>query len=151
MTEVWSNHKPEKQPCGCGCGATGSPKKNGHIKRVCKCVSCRNGNNSRRGKGSQRTFQKVAGIKQARFRGLNGNEEAWRDYFRWEHKDGAQVRPVVTAYLRCVKQIDANHAIGDPRPRAVGISCDGHRLVIVSAEDWGKHVAPRLNEEDGAA
>lgn len=149
--EVVSNLKPDPEPCACGCGLTGSPKKNGHIKRLCRCLSCRNGGNARRGKGSQREFQKIAKIRPARFRAMNGNEEAWRDYFRWEHKDGAQVRPVVTAYKRCVGQIDRSNSIGDTRPRAVGVSCDGVRLVIVSAEDWGAHVAPRLNDEDGAA
>ncbi len=93
---------------------------------------------------AQRQFQKAAGIKQARFRGINGNEEGWRDYFAWEHKAGAQVRPVISAYRRCREQVEANRSIGDPRPVAIGVSYDHVQLVIVSAEDWASHVAPAL-------
>lgn len=148
---VETNFKPEPQPCACGCGLTGSPKKNGHIKRSCKCISCRNGRNSKRGKRSQREFQKTAGIKQAAFRGANGNEESWRDHFRWEHKDGAQVRPVVTAYLRCKTQADSSLAIGDPRPFALGVTVGKLRLVVIDAEDWNRHIVPLLDEYGGVA
>lgn len=144
---VEPNLKPDPQPCACGCGLYGSAKKDGHIKRLCRCPRCIGGNNRRRGVKRQREFQKIAGIKQAAFRGANGNEESWRDYWRWEHKDGAQVRPVVTAYDRCKAQSAVNHAYGDPRPFALGVSVGNRRLVVVEAEDWAKHVAPHFAEE----
>jgi hypothetical protein len=146
MAEPFSNLKPVV-PCACGCGLEGYAKKNGHVKRLCRCRACIGGQNRTRGMSSQRQFQKIAGIKQASWRGANGNEESWRDPFCWEHKDGAQVRPVVTAYRRIRNQIEANRAIGDHRPAAVGVSVDGLRLVIVAAEDWAVHVAPRFTEE----
>ena len=132
--------------CSCGCGIHGSPKKNGHVKRLCKCPACIGGQNRRRGIKRQREFQKVAGIKQAAFRGANGNEESWRDYWIWEHKDGAQVRPVATAYLRCKAQAATNGAVGDPRPFALGVSVGNLRLVVVEAADWATHVAPFYEE-----
>lgn len=134
--------------CVCGCGVHGSPKRSGHVKRqrLCRCPACVGGQNRRRGMSSQRKFQKAAGIRESAFRGANGNEESWRDAFRWEHKDGAQVRPVATAYLRCRAQADQNLAYGDPRPFAMGVTVGGLRLVVVEADTWAAHVAPLLGD-----
>lgn len=142
--------EPDFKPmgeCACGCGLEGYVKKNGHIKRLCRCRACLGGQNRKRGMTSQRQFQKIAGIKQAAWRGANGNEETWRDVFLWEHKDGAQVRPVVTAYRRIRAQIEASRSIGDHRPAAAGVSADGMRLVILTAEDWATHVVPLFYDE----
>lgn len=146
------NDRPMAGPtyvdCPCGCGAHGTAKKkNGHVARKCSCASCRNGNNRRRGMTAQRAFQKAAGIKQAVHRSINGNEEAWRDFFRWEHKaDGRHAKPVVTSFLSMEAQANLAKAVGDPRPMAAGVTYNGVRLVIVRAEDWATHVAPRLDE-----
>jgi hypothetical protein len=145
VTDVTPRLKADPAPCECGCGSIGRPTKTGHP-RQCPCPRCRGGRNRRKGMTAQRRFQKAAGIKQARFRGINGNEEGWRDYFNWEHKEGRQVGPVITAYRRCRKQVEANRARGDNRPIAVGASYDGEQVVIVRATDWATHVAPRLEE-----
>lgn len=151
MTDHVNFLKPGPVECSCGCQVVGSPKKDGHIKRLCRCPRCIGGQNRRRGIKRQREFQKAAGIKQAAFRGANGNEESWRDHFRWEHKDGAQVRPVVTAYDKCKRQSDANLAIGDPRPFALGVSVGPRRLVVIEADVWARHIVPLLEEYGGVA
>lgn len=159
MTSASENAMPRpvktnfKQPCPCDypkCDKTGSPtKKVGHV-RGCPCPRCGGSRNRRNGLNEQRAFAKAAGIVRASFRGANGNEEAWGDPLRWEHKAGAQVRPVVTAYRRARRQSEASRAVGDTRPFALGVSVDDERLVVLTAEDWGAYIAPRLHE-DGAA
>ncbi len=136
--------KPDPVPCECGCGSIGRPTKGTGHPRQCPCPRCRGGRNRRKGMAAQRKFQKAAGITTARFRGINGNEEGWRDYWAWEHKEGAQVRPVITAYRRYRVQVEANRAIGDNRPVAIGATYDGVQLVIVTADDWARHVVPAL-------
>jgi hypothetical protein len=136
--------KADPEPCPCGCGVVGRPTKGTGHPRNCACPRCRGGRNRRKGMTAQRQFQKAAGIKQARFRGINGNEEGWRDYWAWEIKSGSQVRPVITAYRKCRAQVEANRALGDNRPVAIGASYDGEEVVIVRAEEWATHVAPML-------
>jgi hypothetical protein len=144
VTDVTPRLKADPAPCECGCEVVGRPTKGtGHV-RGCSCPRCRGGRNRRKGMTAQRQFQKAAGIKQARFRGINGNEEGWRDYWAWEIKSGSQVRPVITAYRKCRAQVEANRALGDNRPVAIGASYDGEEVVIVRASEWAKHVAPLL-------
>lgn len=144
---VQPNFKP---PCPCGherCDRAGSPtSKTGHV-RLCPCPRCGGSRNRRNGLNAQRDFARTAGIVRASFRGSNGNEEAWGDPLRWEHKAGAQVRAVVTAYLKARKQSEASRAHGDHRPFALGVTVDDVRLVVLTAEDWGERIAPLLAEE----
>lgn len=142
---------PVRVPCACGCSVEGTPKRKAskdslHHAHLCKCRSCIGTRNRRGGMKAQRKFQKEAKIKQAAWRGANGNEESWRDPFRWELKSGAQVRPAVTAYLRQRQQAEANRPVGDVRPFAAGMSYSGTSIVCVSAADWASHVAPLLEE-----
>jgi hypothetical protein len=141
---------PIKCQCPCGhegCDKFGTPTKRiGHV-RGCPCPKCRGGRNRRNGMRSQREFQKNAGIKQSAFRGAIGNEESWRDPFRWEHKaDARHAKPVVTAWRNVHAQIEKNNVIGDPRPAAAGFTYDGVQLVVVDAETWRTRVAPLLEE-----
>lgn len=141
----------ERCPCPCGCGVVSvllrKPLANGELHvRGCKCRPHMGSRNRRSGMAAQRKFQKQAGIKQASWRGANGNEESWRDYWRFEVKSGGQVRPAVTAYLRQRQQADANRPVGDVRPFAAGMTYSGTSIVCVSAADWAAHVAPLLEE-----
>jgi len=137
---------PVKAYCLCGCGLFGKPNKIGHI-RLCPCKRCQGARNRRNGMKRQREFQADAGIKQAGWRGANGNEESWRDPFRWEHKaDLKHAKPVVTAWRNVRAQIEKNRTIGDPRPAAAGFTHDGVQLVVVEAETWKTYVAPLIQE-----
>ncbi len=141
---------PQKGECVCGCGKFGRPKKNGHVRGCAPCKTCQGGRNRRNGMRRQREFQKAAGIKQASWRGANGNEESWRDAFRWEHKaDNLSAKPVVNAWRRVFAQIEKNRTIGDPRPPAAGFTYEGVQLVVVEAETWKTHIAPLLAEAEG--
>jgi hypothetical protein len=142
---------PDKHPCPCGldsCGRFGKlTKKVGHV-RGCPCPRCRGGRNRQSGMRRQREFQKKAGIKQSAWRGANGNEESWRDPFRWEHKaDLRFAKPVVTAWRNVKEQVEKNSVIGDPRPIAAGFTHDGVQLVVLDAETWRTVVVPLLGEE----
>jgi len=145
VTEARNPQFKRTSPCACGCALVGIPRKNGHI-RGCVCPPCRGGRNRRNGMTAQRNFQRAAGIKEAAWKGANGNEESWRDHLVWEHKrDGVNAKPVVGAYRRMVAQIEANRAIGDVRHPACGVTYAGMQLVIVSAATWESLIVPALD------
>jgi hypothetical protein len=99
---------------------------------------------------SQRAFQRAAGIKEAAWRGANGNEESWRDHLVWEHKNDARhAKPVVTAYLGMITQINQARSLGDTRHPACGVSYKGCQLVVVSAETWEALIVPALDAMEG--
>lgn len=112
-----------KAECACGCGLYGTPKKNGHITRLCKCPSCRGRNNKRKGQSKQRAAAKAVGITINRMGA--GHEENYGGALRVEVKAGAQVGPIDTRYRAARKQSDAGKNIGDTRPFAMLAMPDG--------------------------
>ena len=107
-----SNLKP-KAECTCGCGLFGTPLKRpeGHI-RGCKCPRCMGKRNRAKGDSKARKARKALGIPGANSR----HEEIWGGDIRVEVKAGAQIKPVVTAFLKCEAQSEAARPIGDHRP-----------------------------------
>lgn len=107
-----SNLKP-KAECVCGCGLFGTPLKRpeGHI-RGCKCPRCMGKRNRAKGDSKARKARKALGIP-----GVNSrHEEIWGGDIRVEVKAGAQIKPVVTAFLKCEAQSEAARPFGDHRP-----------------------------------
>ena len=112
----------EKQDCACGCGLFGTPLKRpeGHI-RGCACAKCRGKRNRAKGDAKARKARKALGIA-----GVNSrHEEVWGGALRVEVKAGAQIKPVVTAFLRCEIQSEQHRPIGDTRPFAMVAMPDG--------------------------
>ena len=105
---------PPKAECACGCGLFGTPKKNGHISRHCRCPSCQGRRNRTFGRRKQTKVRKQFGIAGPSL-GAD-HEENWRGAVRVEVKSGAQVRPAWTAYSRMEDQSEASRPIGDLRP-----------------------------------
>lgn len=135
--------------CDCGCGEYGTRKKNGHVARKCKCRSCINRNNKRKGQRKQAKAAKRLGIQ---LNGLGGgNEENYGGALRIEVKaDKRHAGPVHTAYQRTRAQSDEAKSIGDTRPFAFCAEPDGcsygyivirtddlENVVAALAENWG--------------
>lgn len=121
--------------CGCGCGAVGSyrvkPWRDGTrcVRRTCTCARCRGGRNRRGGRDSQARAVRALGLPVSSLR--PGHEELMPGLaVRWEHKSGAQSKPVVTRYLASRTQSEAARARGDTRP-FVATFADGRRQVAV--------------------
>lgn len=152
MTEVASFPKTNVGECGCGCGKFGTYRKRPWssgvlcVRTCTACKSCTGRHTKLGGQKEQGGFQKAAGIRKSRHKSRNTHEEAWEDPFRWEVKSGAQVRPVVTAYLKTRAQSEATRAIGDHRPFAMGASYEKTRVVVVDAEVWRTYIVPLLEE-----
>lgn len=122
-----------------------------HI-RGCPCRPCLNGRNSSVGKQRHRQFARKTGIVTAKF--STSEEEAWRDWARWEIKTGKQVDPVVTKFELARAQSEESRAIGDVRPFFMGVvPSQGARpsLVLMTAEDFARHIVPLVNEFGGVA
>lgn len=145
--------------CGCGCGLAGTLKKANRAGvrcvRGCKCNACRGRNNRKRGLAKQREAAKALGLARGPF--LASNEEAWSDnMFRNEVKsDKLSAGPVGNAWLRCVKQIDANRPdFGDtlrhPRVTFMPPGWGKRGLVVVTTETWQEIVGPALDEFYGS-
>lgn len=155
MSDVTPNFKVTVD-CPCElptCTVHGLPLKSGHV-RGCACRRCIGGRNRRQGVSRQRRFTKTAGIVQAKHRSQMGNEESFNDPWRWEIKSGKQVDPILTRFLLARDQSEASRAIGDNRPFAMGVEPTEQRnpsLVIVTAEDWRRHIVPLIEEYGGTA
>lgn len=116
------NLKP-KTDCECGCGLFGTPLKRpeGHI-RGCKCPRCMGKRNRAKGDTKARKARKALGIG-----GVNSrHEEVWGGDLRLEVKAGAQIKPVVTAFLKCEAQSEAARPIGDHR----------HFMMVAMPDEW---------------
>lgn len=142
-----------KADCGCGCGLYGTPKKANRAGvqcvRGCKCPSCRGRNNKRKGQRKQAKAVTALGIPRSSIH--PGHEEFLGGAVRVEVKAGAQIRPAMTAYLRCEQQSEAARPIGDHRPFCAVAMPDGasdgivmvrlsnlHEFVAGLVENWGQ-------------
>jgi hypothetical protein len=112
----------EKSDCACGCGLYGTPRKRpeGHV-RGCKCPRCSGQRNRSKGDKKARDARKKLGLGGANTR----HEEHWGGAIRVEVKAGAQIKPVVTAYLRCEMQSEPHRPVGDHRAFAMVAMPDG--------------------------
>lgn len=153
MTDVTPFLKENKGECGCGCGAYGTLKKPSRdgtrcVARACKCPRCRGRNNKRKGQRKQAKAVTALGIPRSSIH--PGHEELLGGAVRVEVKSGAQVKPAMTAYLRCEAQSEAARPVGDHRPFCAVVMPDGasdgvvlvrlsnlHEFVAGVAENWG--------------
>jgi hypothetical protein len=135
MTELLG---PTKGYCACNCGLFGTLRKRpeGHI-RGCNCPKCRGKRNRQKGDSKARQARKALGIT-----GVNSrHEEVWGGDVRVEVKAGAQVKPVVTAFLRCEIQSEQHRPIGDNRPFMLVVMPDGSKdgFVVMRLADYVRH------------
>ena len=135
MTELLG---PTKGDCACGCGLFGTVRKRpeGHI-RGCNCPKCRGKRNRAKGDAKARHARKALGIT-----GVNSrHEEVWGGDVRVEVKAGAQVKPVVTAFLRCEIQSEQHRPVGDTRPFMLVVMPDGAKdgFVVMRLSDYTRH------------
>lgn len=142
----------DKGDCGCGCGAFGTlkrPSRDGTrcVARKCKCRRCIGRNNKRKGQRKQAKAVTALGIPRSSI--APGHEEFLPGALRVEVKAGAQVKPAVTAYLRCEAQSEAQRPVGDHRPFAAVAMPDGaadgivmvrlsnlHEFVAAVVDNW---------------
>jgi hypothetical protein len=127
VTEVESFLK-DKADCGCGCGAYGTLKKPSRdgtrcVARACKCARCRGRVNKRKGQRKQAKAVTALGIPRSSIH--PGHEEFLPGALRVEVKAGAQIKPAVTAYLKCEVQSEAARPVGDHRPFVAVFCPDG--------------------------
>jgi len=154
VTGHQSFFKDNQGECGCGCGAYGTLKKPNRagvscVARKCKCRSCIGLANKRKGQRKQAKAVTALGIPRSSIH--PGHEEFLGGAVRVEVKSGAQIKPAVTAYLRCEAQSEAQRPIGDHRPFAAVAMPDGmsdgvvmvrlsalHEFVAAMVENWGE-------------
>lgn len=143
----------EQGECGCGCGEYGTLKRPNRagircVNRKCKCRSCLGRANKRKGQRKQAKAVTALGIPRSSIH--PGHEEFLGGAVRVEVKSGAQIRPAVTAYLRCEEQSELQRPIGDHRPFCAVAMPDGssdgvlmvrlsnlHEFVAGMVENWG--------------
>ena len=151
MTAPYGSLLKEIIDCGCGCGMAGTPKKANRkgvrCVRGCTCPSCRGRANKRKGQRKQAKAVTALGIPRSSIH--PGHEEFLGGAIRVEVKAGGQVKPAVTAYLRCEAQSEAARPIGDHRPFVAVAMPDGssdgiamvrlsalHEFVAAMVEQW---------------
>lgn len=127
MNDVTPNLK-DKAECGCGCGAYGTLKKPSRdgtrcVARACKCPRCRGRNNKRKGQRKQAKAVTALGIPRSSIH--PGHEEFLPGALRVEVKAGAQIKPAVTAFLKCEAQSEQARPAGDHRPFTAVFCPDG--------------------------
>lgn len=130
MAEYGDLLKDNKGPCGCGrdsCSLYGTLKKANRAGiqcvRGCVCPSCRGKANKRKGQRKQAKAVTALGVPRSSIH--PGHEEFLGGTVRLEVKAGAQIKPAVTAFLRCEAQSNAAKAIGDNRPFLAVFMPDG--------------------------
>lgn len=93
------------------------------------CPRCLGARNRRKGLKKQRSVARelkdLSGAPVGQYASQTGNEENWRGPFRVEVKAGAQVRAIVSNYVKARAQSEASRAHGDARPFAMGAVPDG--------------------------
>jgi len=150
VTQVENRLKPPPIDCPDGCGKTGQPLRNGHVRGcpIATCATCRNRRNRKVGQDRQRRARKALGIPKAKQAGTLGNEEHWRGAFRVEVKAGAQTKPAATRFLRDESQSLASKAEGDPRPFLDVLMPDGMKdgIVQLRLSTWRQWIVPLLEE-----
>ena len=124
----------DKGSCECGtesCTQYGTFRKDRRCVKTCTaCPKCRGGNNRLSGLRSQRKESKALAVAQKNSLGY-GNEETAGIELDWEHKSGAQARPVFTAFNKAAEQIRARKAVGRlQRPELVTFSMDSEPYTL---------------------
>lgn len=152
MTAPYGSLLKEVIDCECGCGLAGTAKKPNRAGvrcvRGCKCRSCMGRANKRKGLRKQAKAVTALGIPRSSIH--PGHEEFLGGAVRVEVKSGGQVKPAVTAYLRCEAQSEEQRPIGDHRPFCAVAMPDGssdgvvmvrlsslHEFVAAMVENWG--------------
>lgn len=117
--------------------------------RGCTCPSCRGRANKRKGQRKQAAAVTALGIPRSSIH--PGHEEFLPGSLRVEVKaTKREAGPVMTAYLRCESQSEAERPIGDHRPFAAVMMPEGtkdglvvvrlsnlHEFVAAMVENWG--------------
>lgn len=149
-----SYFKDNQGQCGCGldsCTLYGTLKKENRAGvrcvRGCKCRSCMGRANKRKGQRKQAKAVTALGIPRSSIH--PGHEEFLPGACRVEVKAGAQIKPAVTAYLKCEAQSEAARPVGDHRPFVAVAMPDGssdgivlvrlsslHEFVAAMVENW---------------
>lgn len=142
---VESNQKSNQGDCGCGCGKYGTLKKPNRkgvacVARKCKCRSCINKQNPKRGDAKARKGRKILGLGGANTR----HEEHWGGPSRSEFKSGKSTgaNTVALHYEKCRAQSEAARPMGDTRPFVAGFCPDdsGHVYFVVRDDDLEQFV-----------
>lgn len=148
MSEVAPVFKPNG-PCNCGCGKEGTfrakPWRDGTLCVTrCDCRRCLGRRVRAKGDSKARKARKALGIPGANSR----HEEVWGGPVRVEVKAGAQVKPAITAFLRCEAQSELSRAIGDHRPFMAVAMPDGSNdgVVMMRLSVWQERIQPLLTD-----
>lgn len=150
--DVSPNFKDPLVSCPCGCGAEGrlrvKPWRDGsNCNRNCKgCAHCKGLRSRRRGARGQAKASNLLGIPASSLR--PGHEEFARGAVLWEHKEGAQSRPVLTRYHLSREQAEAARAVGDHRPFVATFGYDGTTVAVFDLKA-GPEVVAALAEMYG--
>lgn len=150
--------KENQGECGCGCGEFGTLKKPNRkgvqcVARKCKCVTCRNRQNRKRGLSKQTAAAKRLHLAMG-MKFLPSNEESFAGPLRWEHKaTKAEAGPVWTAYRKVEAQSEASRPIGDHRPFIAVFTPPGenHDGLVVVRQTQLLNVAIALLEQEAAS
>lgn len=145
---------PVKEPCPCGCGTQGAPRrkvmKDGlrHV-RNCPCKRCTGSRSRRNGAQKQRAARAGLGVPPSRYASQGAHEEHWRDpWFTDEIKSGHNdTDPIARRFLRFEDQINAARAIGDTRLTRITVMPEGwggEGIVMVRLSTWRSVIHPRL-------
>jgi hypothetical protein len=154
VTEHQSFFKDNQGECGCGCGVYGTLKKPSRdgtqcVARKCSCRRCIGRASKRKGQRKQAKAVAALGIPRSSIH--PGHEEFLPGAVRVEVKAGAQIKPAVTAFLKCEAQSEAARPIGDHRPFVAVAMPDGmsdgvamvrlsqlHEFVAAMVDNWGE-------------
>jgi hypothetical protein len=156
VTVPYGSLMKEQGPCECGvesCDLWGTLKRENRAGkrcvRGCRCKSCIGKANKRKGQRKQAKAVTALGIPRSSIH--PGHEEFLGGAVRVEVKSGAQVKPAVTAYLKCEAQSEAARPIGDHRPFVAVAMPDGssdgiamvrlsnlHEFVAAMVENWSE-------------
>lgn len=143
--------------CECGCGEYGTLKKPNAkgvrcVARKCKCVSCRNRNNRKRGLKKQKQAAMALGLVTGKF--APSDEEAFAGALRFECKaTKREAGPVWTAFQNVEAQSEAARPIGDHRPFVAAFMPpgEGRDGLVVCRMSVLNEVAAAIVEQWGAA
>lgn len=144
VVQVVPRFKDNLGVCGCGCQIEGvlrvKPWRDGvRCVRTCTCNRCRGRRNRSKGQRGQAKASTALGMPRSTIR--VGHEEFSGGTVRWEHKDGAQAKPIITRFRLSEAQSEAARATGDHRPFVATFGHDGRLLAVVDVNDLPEVVA----------
>lgn len=159
MNAPYGSLMKDQGPCECGtesCDLWGTLKKPNRTGkrcvRGCKCLSCRNRNNRKRGLTKQRKAAVALGLDVGKF--LPSDEEAMGGNLRMECKaTKREAGPVWTAFRLVEAQSEAARPIGDHRPFVAAFMPPGEDKdgLVVCRMSALPQVAAAIVESWGAA